>query len=199
MDMCMSVNSTVSSLSSPSPRDISNCPSSGRRSQDAADTLADRFVVSMDSAIQFQHNMFEMDDAAYNQDRMDAWTASIIQGEDADLLLFSSRSIFSTGYVEEYPVDASNDRDALLEDGDLAFLDLFDENLTLEPGPPSDADADAASSSSSSSSSLASKFDEMVQVDLFKSLVSKLKLTPRSTPRSPMCPHIKRHRATHTT
>ena len=198
MDMCMSVNSTVSSLSSPSPRDTSNCPSSGRRSQDAADTLADRFVVSMDSAIQFQHNMFEMDDAAYNQDRMEAWTDSIMQGEDADLLLFSSRSILSTGYVEEYPVDASNDRDALLEDGDLAFLDLFDENLTLEPGPPSDADADAASSSSSSSSSLASKFDEMVQVDLFKSLVSKLKLTPRSTPRSPMCPHIKRHRATHT-
>jgi hypothetical protein len=205
----MSVNSTVSSLSSPSPRDTSNCPSSGRRSHDVADTLADRFVVSVDNAIQFQHNMFEMDDAAqafhsYNQDRMDAWTDSIIQGEDADLLLFSSRSILSSGYIKKYPVDASNDRDALLEDGELAFLDLFDENLTLEPGPPSDADADAdtdtasSSSSSSSSSSLASKFDEMVQVDLFKSLVSKLKLTPRSTPRSPMCPHIKRHRTTHT-
>jgi hypothetical protein len=160
----------------------------------------------MDSAIQFQHNLFEMDDAAaqafcsYNQDRMDAWTDSIMQGEDSELLLFSSRSILSTGEVEEYPAVAGNDRDALLEDGDLAFLDLFDENLTLEPGPASDtaSSSSPSSSSSSSSSSLASTFDEMVQVDLFKSLVSKLKLTPRSTPRSPMCPHVKRHRATHT-
>ena len=194
--MYWSGSSTVSSLSTPSPRD--NCPSSGRRSQETADTLADRFVVSMDSAIQFQHNFFEMDDAAqafrsYNQDRVDAWTDSIMQGEDSELLLFSSRSILSTGEVEEYPAVAGNDRDALLEDGDLAFLDLFDENLTLEPGPASDA-----ASSSSSSPTLASTFDEMVQVDLFKSLVSKLKLTPRSTPRSPMCPHVKRHRATHT-
>ena len=192
--MCMSMNSTVSSLSSPSPRD--NCPSSGRRSPETADTVAARFVVSMDSAIQFQQNLFDMDSAqafhsSYNQDRVDAWADDIIQGEDSDLFLFSSRSILTTGDLEEYPVDAGNDKeDPLLEDGDLAFLDLFDENLTLEPGPASDAD--------SSSLTLASTFDEMVQVDLFKSLVSKLKLTPRSTPRSPMCPHVKRHRATHT-
>ena len=190
--MCMSVNSTVSSLSSPSFRE--DCPPSGRRSQETADTLADRFVVSMDSAIQFQHNLFEMDSNpaqssnSYEQARVDAWTDSIMQGENSDLLLFSCRSAFSTVDVEDFPLDTGIERDTYLDDGDLAFLDLFDENLTLEPGPLSDDD----------SPGLVSTFDQMVQVDLFKSLVSKLKLTPRSTPRSPMCPHIKRHRATHT-
>ena len=188
----MSVKSTVSSLSSPSSGE--DCPPSGRRSQETADTLADRFVISMDSAIQFQRNLFEMElnpaqtSNSYEQAHVDAWTDSIMQGEGSDLLLFSSRSIFSTVDGENFPLDTGVERDTYLEDGDLAFLDLFDENLTLEPGPPSDDD----------SPGLVSPFDQMVQVDLFKSLVSKLKLTPRSTPRSPMCPHIKRHRATHT-
>ena len=146
----------------------------------------------MDSAIQFQQNLFELDsipaqasNSSYEQARVDAWTDGIRHGDDPDLLLFSSRSIFSTAReVENFPLDTGIERDPYLEDGDLALLDLFDENLTLEPGPPSDDDV--------------SPFDQMVQVDLFKNLVSKLKLTPRSTPRSPMCPHIKRHRATHT-
>ena len=69
---------------------------------------------------------------------------------------------------------------------EFALLDLFDAN-------PNHTDLLQAADTAMLEAA-ATSFDEIAQVDLFKCLVNKMKLTPRGTPRSPLCPHVKRHR-----
>jgi len=177
-------------------------PPSGRRSENSINTLANRFVVPFKDAVGLQDRILsesaqfrkESEPVAtnYSQQLID----DIIDNNADEDMIFSCRSIdtIDTDYLSQHSVPLNSSNQPLVSN----LMPL------MNPFSPRDDDVDKSDDSNISDIIEPDLFDlfdlnlddqtDNSPVDLFKPMIQKLKLTPRTTPRSPAYQRMKRHR-----
>jgi len=185
-------------------------PPSGRRSENSASNVANRFVVSFKDAVGLQDQILSetalfknesnpatsdsqqlIDDIIDNADDAMIYSCRSIETIDSDYLL-NHGDPFNSSQQQLHTITPLVNPFSPREDSLESGVDICERSLSDDSNIPNIIEPDLFDLFDLNLDD--PQNDDSSPIDVFKSMIPKLKLTPRTTPRSPAYQRMKRHR-----